>query len=120
MLNEIATPDRAEPWLKDALAQKKKIMGFGHRVYKKGDSRVPIMREIARDYGKRVGKENWVPICENLSFSFGYDFILWTNVVRPGKQLNRSVDTRQAPTDINFNGTEGRLVGQRNRLDWIR
>jgi hypothetical protein len=35
------------------VAHKKKIMGFGHRVYKKGDSRVPIMREIGRDLGKR-------------------------------------------------------------------
>src|SRR5678816_3284793 len=56
MLNEIATADRAEAWMTDALAKKKKIMGFGHRVYKSGDSRVPIMREIARDYGQRVGK----------------------------------------------------------------
>src|SRR5919108_1403876 len=64
MLEEIKTPDRAEEWLKKKLAQKAKIMGFGHRVYKKGDSRVPVMREIARDLGKRTGKENWVPICE--------------------------------------------------------
>ena len=80
MLNEIATPDRAEPWLKDALTQKKKIMGFGHRVYKKGDSRVPIMREIARDYGKRVGKENWVPICEKLEQTMEREKGLCANV----------------------------------------
>ena len=66
MLEEIGTPDRAEAWLKQQLATKAKIMGFGHRVYKKGDSRVPAMREIARDLGKRTGKENWVPICEKL------------------------------------------------------
>lgn len=36
--------ERAEPWLAEALAQKRKIMGFGHRVYKSGDSRVPTMR----------------------------------------------------------------------------
>ena len=36
--------DRAEPWLAQALAAKRKIMGFGHRVYKSGDSRVPTMR----------------------------------------------------------------------------
>jgi citrate synthase len=66
MLEEIKTPDRAEDWLKKQLAAKAKIMGFGHRVYKKGDSRVPIMREIARDLGKRTGKENWVLICEKL------------------------------------------------------
>ncbi len=35
---------RAQAWLDEALAQKKKIMGFGHRVYKNGDSRVPTMQ----------------------------------------------------------------------------
>lgn len=35
---------RARAWMEDALAQKKKIMGFGHRVYKHGDSRVPTMK----------------------------------------------------------------------------
>jgi citrate synthase len=66
MLEDIKTPDHAEAWLKKKLEVKAKIMGFGHRVYKKGDSRVPIMREIARDLGKRTGKENWVAICEKL------------------------------------------------------
>jgi 2-methylcitrate synthase len=80
MLNEIATPDRADAWLKDALARKAKIMGFGHRVYKSGDSRVPIMREIARDLGKRVGKENWVPICENLEKTMEREKGLCANV----------------------------------------
>lgn len=37
--------ERAEAWLEQALAEKRKIMGFGHRVYKKGDSRVPTMRK---------------------------------------------------------------------------
>ncbi|AMB59953.1 bifunctional 2-methylcitrate synthase/citrate synthase [Microterricola viridarii] len=41
---EIGTADKAEVWLEDALARKAKIMGFGHRVYKNGDSRVPTMR----------------------------------------------------------------------------
>ncbi|WP_026535255.1 bifunctional 2-methylcitrate synthase/citrate synthase [Arthrobacter sp. H14] len=35
---------RAKSWMEDALAQKKKVMGFGHRVYKHGDSRVPTMK----------------------------------------------------------------------------
>lgn len=42
---EIGTADRAEAWLDAALAEKRKIMGFGHRVYKNGDSRVPTMRD---------------------------------------------------------------------------
>ena len=37
--------ERADGWLDRALAEKRKIMGFGHRVYKNGDSRVPTMRE---------------------------------------------------------------------------
>ncbi|WKU03361.1 bifunctional 2-methylcitrate synthase/citrate synthase [Micromonospora sp. HUAS LYJ1] len=44
MLVAIDDPDRVESWLDDALATKQKIMGFGHRVYKNGDSRVPIMQ----------------------------------------------------------------------------
>jgi citrate synthase/2-methylcitrate synthase len=42
--NEIGTASKAEEWLDAALAAKRKIMGFGHRVYKHGDSRVPTMK----------------------------------------------------------------------------
>jgi 2-methylcitrate synthase len=42
--DEIGSADKAEAWLEDALSQKRKIMGFGHRVYKNGDSRVPTMK----------------------------------------------------------------------------
>ena len=49
IFNEIGfgpdAPARSEAWLEQALAEKRKIMGFGHRVYKKGDSRVPTMRK---------------------------------------------------------------------------
>ena len=41
---EIGSADAASDWLDDALANKRKIMGFGHRVYKNGDSRVPTMK----------------------------------------------------------------------------
>ncbi|HEX4667139.1 MAG TPA: citrate/2-methylcitrate synthase [Chthoniobacterales bacterium] len=80
MLDDIKTPDRAEKWMMDALARKAKIMGFGHRVYKKGDSRVPIMREIARDLGERVGKKDWVPICEKLEATMEREKHLCANV----------------------------------------
>ncbi|MFD4735997.1 bifunctional 2-methylcitrate synthase/citrate synthase [Streptomyces virginiae] len=45
MLGEIGDPERAGEWLDEALAARRKIMGFGHRVYRDGDSRVPIMQE---------------------------------------------------------------------------
>ncbi len=41
---EVGLADAAATWLADALAAKRKIMGFGHRVYKNGDSRVPTMK----------------------------------------------------------------------------
>lgn len=43
-LDEIGSADRVSPWLDESLAAKRTIMGFGHRVYKRGDSRVPTMR----------------------------------------------------------------------------
>ena len=45
IFDEIGTADNAAPWLDTALAEKRKIMGFGHRVYKNGDSRVPTMKK---------------------------------------------------------------------------
>ena len=80
MLEEIGTPDRAEAWLKKKLDAKEKIMGFGHRVYKKGDSRVPVMREIGRDLGKRTGKEQWISICEKLEETMEREKHLCANV----------------------------------------
>ncbi len=44
IFEEIGSADKAEAWLDIALAEKRKIMGFGHRVYKHGDSRVPTMK----------------------------------------------------------------------------
>ncbi|MBH0009933.1 bifunctional 2-methylcitrate synthase/citrate synthase [Salinibacterium sp. SWN1162] len=44
VFDEIGTAANAEAWLETALAEKRKIMGFGHRVYKNGDSRVPTMK----------------------------------------------------------------------------
>jgi citrate synthase len=43
MLNEIKGPDQAEEWMMNKIKNKGLVMGFGHRVYKKGDSRVPTM-----------------------------------------------------------------------------
>src|SRR5256885_2597413 len=86
MLEDIGTPDRAEDWLKKQLAAKAKIMGFGHRVYKKGDSRVPVMGEIGRDLGKRTGKEQWILICEKLE-----------EVMDREKHLCANVDLYAAP-----------------------
>ncbi|MGO1737171.1 MAG: citrate/2-methylcitrate synthase, partial [Leucobacter sp.] len=44
IMNEIGSSENVVPWLDQALSEKRKIMGFGHRVYKNGDSRVPAMK----------------------------------------------------------------------------
>ena len=52
MMKKIKTPDNALKWIKNSLANKDVIMGFGHRVYKSGDSRVPSMEKCFRQVAK--------------------------------------------------------------------
>lgn len=66
MMIEIADPTKAEQWMIDALAQKKKVMGFGHRVYKSGDSRVPTMKKYAMKMADVTGDKKWMQMYESL------------------------------------------------------
>jgi citrate synthase len=66
MLEEIGDPNNAQSWLTDALANKRKIMGFGHRVYKHGDSRVPTMRASLERLAKLKGADDLMALYENL------------------------------------------------------
>ncbi len=63
MLLDIGTPDNAQTWIDEALSGKKKlVMGFGHRVYKNGDSRVPHMTKYFHDMAALKDGEKWVEI----------------------------------------------------------
>jgi citrate synthase len=53
MLDEIGTPDNAGPWIKDAIATGKRIMGFGHRVYKAEDPRAACFRDASNELGSQ-------------------------------------------------------------------
>jgi len=66
MMIEIADPAKATEWMLDALAQKRKVMGFGHRVYKYGDSRVPTMKKYAQKMADISGQPKWMQIYEAL------------------------------------------------------
>ena len=63
MLKEVGSAKNAEKWMLDALRDKRNIMGFGHRVYKRGDSRVPTMTDAFRKMVDVIGtaeaKEYW-------------------------------------------------------------
>ena len=52
MMKKIKTPNKAKNWLLNTLNKKQVVMGFGHRVYKSGDSRVPTMKK----YFSKVSK----------------------------------------------------------------
>ncbi len=55
VLERVGSPENAEKWIEDALARKERIMGFGHRVYKKGDPRTAILKPycVAAGQGSR-------------------------------------------------------------------
>jgi citrate synthase len=66
MLLEIGEPARAEGWLREALASKRKIMGFGHRVYKTEDPRSVWLRRFSRELAEAKGETRWIEILERL------------------------------------------------------
>ena len=60
MMKEIGKPEKAREWMLTALKEKRKIMGFGHRVYKKGDSRVPQMFACAKAMAEVTHNTKWI------------------------------------------------------------
>ncbi|HMF13041.1 MAG TPA: citrate/2-methylcitrate synthase, partial [Gemmataceae bacterium] len=52
-------PDTAEKWIRDALARKERVMGFGHRVYKTGDVRAGILKKYAEQMAAATGQTKW-------------------------------------------------------------
>lgn len=56
MLGEIGSLDNVEPYIHNALANKVKIMGFGHRVYKDGDPRAKWLRAMSKELTAQIGK----------------------------------------------------------------
>lgn len=59
MLLEIGEIERAETYVKEALARKKKISGFGHRVYRTEDPRATHLRRMSRDLSESSGTSKW-------------------------------------------------------------
>lgn len=64
---EIGSADRAEQWLREALTARRKIMGFGHRVYKRGDSRVPTMRAALQAVAEARNGQHLIDLYEALA-----------------------------------------------------
>ena len=87
MMNKIKKPENALNWINNALDQKNVVMGFGHRVYKSGDSRVPTMRE----YFSKVAK-----VKKDKKFEKIYDIVEKVMIER--KNIHPNVDYPTGPT----------------------
>ncbi|MFN3386150.1 MAG: citrate synthase [Candidatus Thermochlorobacter sp.] len=66
MLIEIGDPSRAEGYVRKLLSEKKKIMGFGHRVYKTEDPRATHLRKMSELLGYRTGNLKWYEMCRRI------------------------------------------------------
>ena len=87
MMKKIKKPENALKWINNALNKKSVVMGFGHRVYKSGDSRVPTMRE----YFGKVAK-----IKKDKTFEKIYDIV--EKVMIDRKNIYPNVDYPTGPT----------------------
>lgn len=97
MLQEIGEESKVDAWIEEALAEKKKIMGIGHRVYKTLDPRAPHLRAMALAMCERLDQNKWMKMAERIA-----------TLMKEKKGLNANVDFYSAivyyslglPTDM--------------------
>lgn len=83
MMLDIGEPAAAPDWLRAQLAAKKKIMGFGHRVYKNADSRVPTMKGAFLKMAALTDGQRWVDMYEALEQTMLAEKGIWPNLDFP-------------------------------------
>lgn len=97
MLQEIGDLDKVDAYVEDCLAQKQKIMGIGHRVYRTLDPRAPHLRKMAIKLTGELGESKWIAMSERIA-----------ELMKERKNLNANVDFYSAtvyyslgiPTDL--------------------
>jgi citrate synthase len=97
MLREIGSLDKVDAYVAECLAQKKKIMGIGHRVYKTLDPRAPHLKRMAQILSAKIGEPKWIQMSERIA-----------ELMLKQKHLNANVDFYSAtvyyslgiPTDL--------------------
>lgn len=97
MLQEIGEPAAVDAWVEEKLANKEKIMGIGHRVYKVLDPRAPYLRKMAIKLTNELGEPKWIQMSERIA-----------EIMRERKGLEANVDFYSAtvyhsldiPTDL--------------------
>jgi len=97
MLEEIGAEENVDAYIEKQLAEKKKIMGIGHRVYKTLDPRAPHLRAMAVKLSEKLGEPKWIRMSERIA-----------QLMKEKKNLNANVDFYSAtvyyslgiPTDL--------------------
>ncbi|MGZ5022321.1 MAG: citrate/2-methylcitrate synthase [Chthoniobacterales bacterium] len=97
MLEEIGSEDKVDAYVDRMLAEKKKIMGIGHRVYKTLDPRAPHLQRMAVKLSEKLGDPKWINMSERIA-----------TLMKEKKNLNANVDFYSAtvyyslgiPTDL--------------------
>ena len=97
MLQKIGSLEKVDGWVKEQMAQKKKIMGIGHRVYKVLDPRAPHLKRMAEKLTGELGDTKWIQMSERIA-----------QIMHQEKGLNANVDFYSAtvyyslglPTDL--------------------
>jgi citrate synthase len=97
MLLEIGSVDKVDAFIENALANKQKIMGIGHRIYKTLDPRAPHLRKMAQKLSSKIGEAKWIEMSDRIA-----------ELMFERKSLNANVDFYSAtvyyslgiPTDL--------------------
>lgn len=81
VLADVGSPDNAENWVREALAKKEKIMGFGHRVYKDGDPRAEFLKTLCGELAEETNNQQMEQMAATIE-----------NIVRTEKKLPPNLD----------------------------
>lgn len=136
MLLEIETPERAAAYVDEALAARRKLPGFGHRVYRAGDPRAAQLRVMAQQLGVASGDERWFAIATAAEqrmretkgiianvdyfaapvlYHLGFPLNVFTNVVASARIVGWSAHILEQYAHNRLIRPRARYVGQRGR-----
>ena len=139
MLLEIGSLDNARPYLERAFAEKRKIMGFGHRVYRTEDPRATHLREMSEQLTKQAGLEEYFRIsrfledeirlqkginpnvdfyCATVYYALGLPVDLYTPLFAMGRIGGWSAHVMEQHADNRLIRPRARYVGELD-LPWV-
>ena len=86
-IGEDADDQRVDQFIRDMLARKVKVPGFGHRVYRTKDPRATHLRQMSRELGERTGRTRWFELSQRIE-----------SLMKNEKQIDANVDFYSAST----------------------